>query len=188
MKLTIWFWTTISQESPWLTCVQVICHTTLESYRWGLQLYFRRHLNQSFEQEVMAPQSHRNPNFESFGTPNLGVPGQNAIWVQALWLGIENIIRGKVVASPKSGSWWILWVRVCTWFVHAPKVLQLHIDQLLFSLCKSMWIIDMFVTHLNPHLGAPTHPFISEVLQARECAPTPYPSIIFTFGLALEFI
>jgi hypothetical protein len=35
----------------------------------------------------------------------------------------HNTIRGKVVASPKSRSWWVLWVRVCSWLVHAPKVL-----------------------------------------------------------------
>jgi len=38
--------------------------------------------------------------------------------------------RGKVVASPKSGLWWILWVRVCPWFVLASKVLQLCTNQL----------------------------------------------------------
>jgi hypothetical protein len=32
--------------------------------------------------------------------------------VRTSWLSIENIIRGKVVASPKSGPWWVLWVRV----------------------------------------------------------------------------
>jgi len=35
----------------------------------------------------------------------LGVPGQNAIWMWALWRGIEYTIRGKVVASPKSRPW-----------------------------------------------------------------------------------
>jgi hypothetical protein len=26
------------------------------------------------------------------------------------------------------------------------------------------------------------------MMQAKECAPTPYPSIVFTFGFAVEFI
>jgi len=39
------------------------------------------------------------------GVPIFGIPGQNDIWVLALWLGIENIIRGKVVASFKFRSW-----------------------------------------------------------------------------------
>jgi hypothetical protein len=54
---------------------------------------------------MMGPQSHESPNFENFGIPNLGIPRQNDVWVQALWLGIENTIRGKVIASPKSALW-----------------------------------------------------------------------------------
>jgi len=30
--------------------------------------------------------------------------------------------KGKVVASPKSGSWWVLWICVCLWLVCASKV------------------------------------------------------------------
>jgi hypothetical protein len=53
----------------------------------------------------MGLQSCKSPNFENFGTPNLGVLGQNDIWVLALWLGTKNNLKGKVVASPKSGLW-----------------------------------------------------------------------------------
>jgi len=36
----------------------------------------------------------------------LGSPGtKKAIWMWVSWRSIENIIRGKVVASPKSGPW-----------------------------------------------------------------------------------
>jgi hypothetical protein len=35
----------------------------------------------------------------------MGVPGKNAIWMWASWRGIKYIIKGKVVASPKSGPW-----------------------------------------------------------------------------------
>jgi len=35
----------------------------------------------------------------------VGVPGQKAIWMWAPWRGAEYTIRGKVVASPKSGPW-----------------------------------------------------------------------------------
>ncbi len=31
-------------------------------------------------------------------------------------------IRGKVVASLKFGSCWVLWIRICPWLVLAPKV------------------------------------------------------------------
>jgi hypothetical protein len=43
---------------------------------------------------------------------HLGVSGQKAIWMWASWPAIEYTIRGKVVASPKSGLWWILCVHV----------------------------------------------------------------------------
>jgi hypothetical protein len=40
-----------------------------------------------------------------FRDSHVGVLGQNAIWVLVPWLGTEYNIRGKVVASPKFGSW-----------------------------------------------------------------------------------
>ncbi len=133
----------------------------------------------------MGLQSYRSLNFENFRTPNLGVLGQNNIWVQAPWLHIKNIIRGKVVASPKSGPWSILWVCVCLWRIRAPKVALIN---LLFSLCKSMWIIDPLVIGLSPIPGAPTLPYTPEMLWTRERTSSPYPSDVFTFGLALESI
>ncbi len=34
-----------------------------------------------------------------------GSSGQKAIWMWPLWRATKYIIRGKVVASPKSGPW-----------------------------------------------------------------------------------
>ncbi len=76
-----------------------------------------------------------------FRDSHLGVVGQNAIWMWALWRGTKYTIGGKVVASFKSEPWWVLWVWVCMWFVLAPKVLQLCTNNLLFGLCKSVWMI-----------------------------------------------
>ncbi len=56
--------------------------------------------------------------------------GQNAIWMWPPWRGVENTIRGKVVASPKSKLWWVLWVWNCPWFILAPKMLKLCTNQL----------------------------------------------------------
>jgi hypothetical protein len=82
-------------------------------------------------QKVMGFQNHKNPNFENFETPNLGVLRQNDMWVQAPWPSTENTtIKGKVVASPKSRLWWVLWILVCSWLVYASKVFQLCINQL----------------------------------------------------------
>jgi hypothetical protein len=41
-----------------------------------------------------------------------GVPGIKAIWMRVCRSNTENTIWGKVVASPKSGPWWVKWVRV----------------------------------------------------------------------------
>jgi len=40
-----------------------------------------------------------------FRDSHLGVPGQKAIWMWAPWRGAEYTIKGKVMASPKSGPW-----------------------------------------------------------------------------------
>jgi hypothetical protein len=77
-----------------------------------------------------APKVVKVPSVGFSGLPLGTKPGQNAIWMWPLWRGIEYTIRGKVVASPKFGSWWVLWVRVCPWLILAPKVLKLCTNQL----------------------------------------------------------
>jgi len=72
------------------------------------------------------------------------------IWVLVLWPGTKYTIRGKVVASPKSGLWWVLWVYVCMWLVHAPKCLNYALINLLFGLCRFVWIKEMFVNLPSP--------------------------------------
>ncbi len=126
---------------PWFICMQVACHIFLESSRQGLQPYIRHHLNRRSTQEVMGPQSCESPNFENFRTPKLGVSRQNDIWVQAPWPSIDITIRGKVVASPKSGPWGVLWVCVCPWLVRAPKVFQLHTNQFV------VWFVQVYVNN-----------------------------------------
>jgi hypothetical protein len=64
-------------------------------------------------------------------------------------------------------------------FVHQ-KCSNYVLTNLLFGLCRSMWIIDPLVTHLNAHLKSPTCPSTPKVLRAKERTPTPRPSIVFT--------
>jgi hypothetical protein len=59
--------------------------------------------------KLWAPKSQEFQLWE-FRDSHLGVLGQNAIWVFVLWLGTNYTTRGKVVDSPKSGPWWVLWV------------------------------------------------------------------------------
>jgi len=123
IKLAIWFLTIKSRESPRFPFVQVACDILLESSWKGLEFYFNPHFNRRSIRKIMGPQSH--------GSPNFG----NVIWMWASWSGTKYTIRGKVVASPKSGSWWVLWVRVCPWFILAPKVFQLCTNQLVVWFC-----------------------------------------------------
>jgi len=119
VKLTIWLPTIKSWELTRFIYVQVVCDISLKSSQWGLQFCSRPHLNLKSAREIMSPQSCEIPNFGNFG----GVSGQNAIWMWTLWRGIEYTIMGKVVASPKSKTWWVLWVQVWPWLVLAPKML-----------------------------------------------------------------
>jgi hypothetical protein len=49
-------------------------------------------------------------------------------------------------------------------------------------------MIDSLVIRPNPHLKAPANPSTLEMLRVKECTPTLYPSIVFTFGLIIESI
>ncbi len=62
------------------------------------------------------------------------------------------------------------------------------LTNLLFGLCRSMGIIDSFVICPSPHPGALTRPSTSKMLRTKARALTPYPSIVFTFRLTIEFI
>jgi hypothetical protein len=166
----------------------VVCHISLESSWRYLQLCFTLHLYQRYAHKVMGFQICKSPNLKKIRDSNLGVLGQNGIWVLAPWPSTNNIIRRKVVASPKSKLWWVIRIHVCPWFICAPKVFEQCTNQLVFGLCMSMWIIDLLVTHLNPHLRARVCPSTLEVLWTKKRAPTPYPFIVFTFGLVVESI
>jgi hypothetical protein len=102
-------------------------------------------------QEVTILQSDTSPNFEIFGTPNVGVFRKTTFGCSPQLLITKNNIRGKVVVSPKSRPWWVLWVRECLWrFVHQ-KCFNYALTNLLFGLCKSVWKIDLLIIHPNPH-------------------------------------
>jgi len=129
---SIWLSTIKSRKLLWFPCVQVACHIPLESSQRGIQICFRPHFNRRSAHKVMGFQSHGGPNFKNFGSPgtkwHFGASpvarhreyynGEGGGFPQ-----VRTVIRRKVVASPKSGPWWVLWVCVCMWWVCAPKVL-----------------------------------------------------------------
>jgi hypothetical protein len=158
VKLAVWLLTIKSRELTWFSCVQVACHIPLESSWRGLQLCFIPHLNRRFVHKVMGPQNRENPNFGNFGIPKLG---QNVIWMWASWRDTKYTIRGKVMASPKSRPWWVLWAQVCLWFVLTPKMLKLCTNQLVVWFVQvrvSNWCLSLFLILISELQHAPLPP------------------------------
>ncbi len=135
-------------------------HPDFLACKWS-EIYHWKYLNKgytlletSFQSEVCmqsyGPLKSRESQLWEFRNSHLGISGQNDIWVLVPWPSIEYTIRGKVVASPKFGPWWVLWVRVYSWFVRAPKCSNYALTNLLFGLCRSVWISDVLINLLNP--------------------------------------
>jgi len=103
-----------------------------------------------------------------------------------LWLIIENTIRGRWWLPPSLGCGESCESVCARGSSMHQKCSNYALTNLFFGLCRFVWIINQLVTHLNHHFKAPTRPFTLEVLQARERIPTPFSSVVFTFGLAFE--
>jgi len=73
-----------------------------------------------------GPPKSRKSQLWKFRDSHLGVSGQNNIWVLVPWPCTYYITRGKVVAFPKSRSWWVLWVRVTRGSFMHQSVLTTH--------------------------------------------------------------
>jgi hypothetical protein len=144
-QLSIWLSTIKSQESPQFPCVKVTFDVLLEIFQWGLQFFFRPYLNQRSAHKIMGSQSRKSPHFGKCWDSHLGVLGQNDIWVLVPWPGTEYTIRGKVMVSLKFELWWVLWIHGCMWLVHAPKCSNYALTNLLFGLCRSVWVIELRV-------------------------------------------
>jgi hypothetical protein len=143
VKLPIWLPTIKSHESPRFPCVQVACHISLKIFRQGLQFCFRTSLQSEVCTQSYGPPKSWESQVWEFRDSHLEVLRQNDIWVLVSWLGTEYTIRGKVLASPKSESWWVLWIRVYPWLISKPKVLQLCTNQLVVwfvQVCRSNWL------------------------------------------------
>jgi hypothetical protein len=133
-----------------------------------------------------GPPKSRKSQFREFRDSQLGVLGQNDIWAQGPLPGTDNTIRGKVMASlnPRRGeSCKSVFARGSS--MHQ-KCSNYALTNLLFNLCKSMWIIDPLVTHPSLHPRALARPSTPKVLQTRDRTPTLYPSIIFTLDSQLS--
>ncbi len=126
-----------------------MCDIVLKNSRRRLQLCFKPHFSRRFACKVMGPQSRRSPVMGISGLP-LGSPGTK--WHLGANPMARHIIyyKGKVVASSKFGSWWVLWVCVCPWFVRPPKCYNYALTNLLFGLCSFVWVNEVLVNLPSP--------------------------------------
>jgi hypothetical protein len=131
----------------------------------------------------MGFQSCGSPNFGKFWDSQLGSLGTK-------WhLGVGPVARHKDYYKREGGGFFQVRVVVNLVSLYLPmhqKCLNYALINLLFGLCRFVWIVDPFVICFSPHLGAPAHPSTLEVLRAKECTPTPYPFIVFILDLQLS--
>ncbi len=124
-----------------------------DNYNFALDITSIRGL----QKNVMGLQGRGSLNFKNFGTPDLGVSGQNDIWVQPSWLSIENDIKEKMVASLQVRTMVSL-VSLCMPVVCIciKSVPTMHWSTCLFDLYKFVWMIDSVVTCLSHYHGIST--------------------------------
>jgi hypothetical protein len=112
IKVTVWLLTTKSQE---LTSSQhsiLECDMVLESSWRELQLWFRPRLDRTLQSGDMSFQKFRDSNPRQFRDSNLEVLGKRTIRIWLPRSNAKNTTRGKVVASPEFGPWWVKCVKV----------------------------------------------------------------------------
>jgi hypothetical protein len=68
----------------------------------------------------------------------------------------------------------------CLWLLLTPKVLELCINHLALVLCRFVWVIEACQFFLVPSQSSSTPLYPSKVLRAKEHAPTPYSSVVFS--------
>jgi hypothetical protein len=139
VKLAIWLPTTKSQES---TCSQHAlqeCDMALESSLQGLQVWFRPRPDRRLMRGAMKSQSPRSPNRDNFGTPLWESREKEPFGCHSQWANVENTIGSMVVASPESGPWCVLWVRVSPWLVLTPNGCRMTSNQLVLVLNAGSW-------------------------------------------------
>ncbi len=109
-----------------------------ESYNFALNLISIGGLNR----KLWAPKITRVLTIEISGPP-FGTPGTK--WhLGAGPVAMHKVYyKAKAGGFPKSWPWWVLWVCGCSWLVRAPKCFNYTLTNLLFGLCRSMWIIEV---------------------------------------------
>ncbi len=144
VKLAIWLPTIKSWELTRFPSVQATCDIPLEGIDKGYDFALGLIVIKGLHVKLCAPKVARVPTMGISGLP-LGNPKTKCHLNVPSWRDAENIIRGKVVASLKFGSWWVLWVRGCPWLILAPKVPELCTNQLFVWFVSSVLDSNYFM-------------------------------------------
>jgi hypothetical protein len=131
------------------------CNIPLKRSQQELELWLKPHLNQSSAHKVMSPKVARIP---TLGISGLPFESHRTKWhLGAGPMPVHRIYYKREGGGfSKSGPWWILWVCVCPWLVHAPKCSNYALSNLLFGLCTSVWISELLVNLPNPTQSSST--------------------------------
>jgi len=121
----------------------------LESSRRRLQLCFKPHFNQRSARKVMASQSCKSPNLGDFGTPTWESRTKNHLDVGPMER-CRVYYMGEGGGFPQIRAVVSLVCSCCSWLVLAPKVFQLHINHLVWVLCRSVWVSEACQLFLVP--------------------------------------
>jgi hypothetical protein len=127
-------------------------------------------------QSYKAPKSRESQLWE-FRDSHLRVRGQNDIWMWASWRGTKYTIKGKVMASPKSEPWWVLWVWVYSWLVLAPILFKLCTNQLV------VWFVHVPVSNWCLSLILITIPELQHAPLPSKCCELGSVPQFFAFSL-----
>jgi hypothetical protein len=159
----------------------------------------------SSSKHLGVPEDSKSPTLQVLGfTPALGQSGVATLWLSKLqesqfwefwdsqfgtkWhLDTHPMAKHRKYYEGEGGGFPQVWAVVNLCMSVHQKCSNQILTNLLFSLCRFVRIIDLFVTCPSPHLGAPTCPSTLKMLWARERTSTPSFSIVSTFGLPLEY-
>jgi hypothetical protein len=185
VKLVVWLPTTKSRESTQFPCVQATCDIPLESSWLGLQSFSDLIAIRGLHRKLCALKVARVPAVGISGLPS-GSPRTRSHLDVALVESCRIYYKGEGGGFPQVWAVVSLVCPNCPWLVLAPKVLQLCTNHFVLGLCRSVWVSEACHFFLVPSRSSNRPLYPSIVLRAKERAPTPCPSVVFSLGFTFE--
>jgi hypothetical protein len=144
VKLSIWLPTRKSQESTRFTCLQTTCHIPWkaldESYNFNSDYTSIRGLLAKLWESRLA----------RFRDSHAGVPGEKS------HLDVGRVERSKLYYKGEGGGFpqvravVSLLCQCCSWLILAPKVFQLCASNLVWVVCRPVWVSEVCQLFLVP--------------------------------------